>query len=74
MIPFPEDVPLLPLWSEAGEPDAARPMGYGRTRAYKEAQDGTFPIPVLRVGTRYVCRTADVRRYLGLPIPEPQTT
>jgi hypothetical protein len=68
MIPYPETEPLLPLW-----PDAAQPMGYGRTRAYSEAQDGTFPIDVLRVGNRYVCRTADVRRHLGLPINEPQT-
>jgi hypothetical protein len=68
MIPYPEEEPLLPLW-----PGAAQPMGYGRTRAYREARDGTFPIDVLRVGNHYVCRTADVRRYLGLPINEPQT-
>lgn len=62
-IPYPDDRPLLPLW-----PDAAQPLGYGRTRAFQEAKEGTFPIEVLRVGNRYLCRTADVRRRLGLPV------
>lgn len=52
---------MIPFW-----PDAARACGYGRTRAYQEAKDGTFPVEVLLVGNHYVCRTADVRRYLGL--------
>jgi hypothetical protein len=63
MLPYPEDQPLLPLW-----PDAARALGYGRTRAYIEAADGTLPVETLRVGNRYVVRTADVRRHLRLPL------
>lgn len=37
--------------------EAATLLGVGRTTAYKAAREGTFPVPVLRVGGRYVVPT-----------------
>lgn len=62
-IPWPEDQPMVPLW-----PDAARPFDVARSRAFQLAHSGTFPVPVLRVGGRWLVRTADLRRELGLPV------
>jgi hypothetical protein len=54
---------MIPLW-----PDAARPFGAGRSRAYQLANRGEFPVEVLRIGGQWMCRTADVRRELGLQV------
>lgn len=62
-VPFPEERPLLDLVTEA-----APLFDMSRTTAYTHAAAGRFPVEVLRVGGRLKVRTADVRRYLGLPI------
>lgn len=54
---------MVPLW-----PDAARPFAVAKTRAFQLAHAGEFPVPVLRVGGRYLVRTTDLRRELGLPL------
>jgi hypothetical protein len=63
LIPWPEDVPVIPLF-----PDAARPFGIAKSRAYYMAQRGDFPVRTLRVGGRWCVRTVDLREALGLPI------
>ncbi|MFG1761110.1 helix-turn-helix transcriptional regulator [Micromonospora echinofusca] len=45
---------------------AARALGVGRTKAYELAKSGTFPCPVLRIGTTYRVRTADLLRLVGI--------
>jgi predicted DNA-binding transcriptional regulator AlpA len=36
------------------------------TTGYKMLNAGTFPIPVRRIGGRWMVNTADLRAYLGL--------
>lgn len=45
---------------------AARALGVGRTKAYELAKSGAFPCPVLRIGTTYRVRTADLLRLVGI--------
>ena len=45
---------------------AARALGVGRTKAYGLAKSGTFPCPVLRIGTSYRVRTADLLKLIGV--------
>lgn len=45
---------------------AARALGIGVGTAYKLAQLGTFPCPVLRVGGRYRIPTTPLMRLLGI--------
>ena len=61
--PWPEETPIVPLW-----PDAAESFRIGRSRAYLMARQGTFPVPVLRVGGRWMVLTAELRKGLGLPV------
>jgi hypothetical protein len=49
-------------------PDAARPYKIGRSRSYQLAESGRFPIPVQRVGGRWMVLTVDLRRALGLQV------
>lgn len=47
---------------------AGRPFGMGRAKSYRLARSGEFPVPVLRVGSRYRVRTSDlVAALLGPP-------
>jgi hypothetical protein len=62
-IPWPEDEPVVPLW-----PDAAEPFRVKRSRAYQLAQGGRFPCDVLLIGGRWMVRTSDLRRALGLQV------
>jgi hypothetical protein len=58
----PAVVPLL---------QAARELGYGRTRAYQAVKEGWFPLPVIRRGERlFVARTAIDRYRAGLDSAE----
>lgn len=61
-VPLPDEEPLLDLL------DAAAPLKMGRTTAYTLAQRGEFPVEVLKISSRLKVRTADLRRYLGLPL------
>ncbi|WP_432523378.1 hypothetical protein [Kineococcus sp. SYSU DK006] len=45
---------------------AGKAYGMGRTKTYELHQRGEFPVAVLRVGGRYVVRTADLLRALGI--------
>jgi hypothetical protein len=60
-IPTDAECASLPMW-----PEASRLLGIRRSTAYTQVMDGTYPIPVYRVGTQWRCATADVRRTLGL--------
>jgi hypothetical protein len=62
-LPWPEDQPMVPLW-----PTAAKPFDIARSRSYLLAENDRFPVEVLRVGGRWLVRTADLRRQLGLPV------
>jgi len=50
----------VPLWPDAGEA-----IGAGRTTTYRMAKDGTFPVPVLRIGKSYRVATANLVTLLG---------
>jgi hypothetical protein len=45
---------------------AGRMLGIGRTTAYRLAQAGEFPCPVVRVGGVYKVPTVGLLRLLGL--------
>jgi excisionase family DNA binding protein len=59
-LPSAAEKPLLSVM------EAASAFRLGRSTAYTLAASGRFPVEVLRVGGRYMVRTADVRRYLHL--------
>ncbi len=40
-------------------------LGIGRTTAYRLARTGTFPVPVLQVGNRYLVAVAHLLKALG---------
>lgn len=46
-------------------PTAARALSIGRTTAYEHAREGTFPVRVIRIGSRYVVATADLRKLIN---------
>ena len=45
---------------------AARILGVGRTKAYQLARNGTFPVPVVRIGRTYHLAVAPLMELLGL--------
>jgi predicted DNA-binding transcriptional regulator AlpA len=45
--------------------DAGRLFGMSRSAAYEAVRKGTFPVEVLRVGTRKRVRAVDVNRVCG---------
>jgi hypothetical protein len=45
---------------------AASVLGIGRTTAYGLARSGSFPVPVLRVGRRYVVSVEGLLTALGV--------
>lgn len=38
----------------------------GRTATYQAVDEGTFPVPVLRIGKRLMVRRSDILQYLGI--------
>jgi len=44
----------------------------GRTSAYKLAQDGEFPLPVIRAGSQYRVPVAHILQLLGLDKPQQE--
>ncbi|MFE5566614.1 helix-turn-helix transcriptional regulator [Amycolatopsis japonica] len=57
------------LWSLGVTTDlmtAARVLGIGRTTAYRLAREGTFPVPVKRVGRNYRVVVARLEEFLEL--------
>jgi hypothetical protein len=53
---------------------AARALSIGRTMAYEPAKKGEFPCKVIRYGDTYRVPTAEILRFLNVPIPATQTT
>ncbi|MBB5492213.1 helix-turn-helix domain-containing protein [Nocardiopsis metallicus] len=49
--------------------EAGRMLGLGRTTTYRLLREGSFPVPVLRVGRSWRIPTAGVLAHLGLPVP-----
>lgn len=45
---------------------AARAMNISKSAAYAAAKTGTFPCRVIRIGSRYVVPTAELRALLGV--------
>jgi hypothetical protein len=44
---------------------AAAVLGIGRTAAYQLARDGEFPVPVTRVGRRFIVGVPHLLRAIG---------
>jgi hypothetical protein len=61
LIPNAEEVPVCDLWPTAGQA-----LGLSRQTTYDLADQGEFPIEVLRIGRRRKVRTVELRRYVGL--------
>lgn len=51
---------------------AGRALGIGRTKSHELARAGEFPVPLLRLGTRYRVRRADLLELLRIE-DEPST-
>ena len=60
---------LLALPAAVSLTTAGRALGLGRTKTYELAQQGEFPVPVLRLGTQYRVRRADLLDLLGIEQP-----
>jgi hypothetical protein len=50
---------------------AARALGIGRTKAYRLAHDGQFPVRLIRPGLSYHVPTADLLKVLGITLTPP---
>lgn len=48
-------------------PEAGKAIGIGESSSYAAVKNGTFPVPVIKVGGRYTVPTAPLRELLGLP-------
>lgn len=46
---------------------AASVLGIGRTKAHELARAGEFPVPVLKLGSRYAVPTAPLAAFLFIP-------
>jgi excisionase family DNA binding protein len=44
---------------------AARALGIGRTKAYELAQDGQFPVRLIKIGKNYRVPAAELLHLLG---------
>lgn len=62
-LPNPREQPTIDVET------AGAAFGVGRSTARKMAKEGTFPVPVIRVGKRVRVSTAAVYEVLSLPIP-----
>jgi excisionase family DNA binding protein len=50
--------------------EAAELLGIGRAKAYSLAREGTFPVPVFKVGARYLVPYLPLVAFLGFPSEE----
>jgi predicted DNA-binding transcriptional regulator AlpA len=57
---------LLALPAMVDIPTAAHALSIGRTLAYQLARSGRFPVPVLRLGTRYRVPSSGLLAALGV--------
>jgi len=72
--------PRRPMWTEdairalgmvTDLPTAASIFGLGRALAYELAKNDQFPVPVIRVGSRYRVPVAPILAALQLPAHPP---
>ncbi|HKT00404.1 MAG TPA: DNA-binding protein [Rugosimonospora sp.] len=68
-VPTPDEVRAWPVTVDV--PTAGRAFGIGRDEAYRLAREGTFPVPVLRLGRYLRVSRAAVLAALGVPDPVP---
>jgi hypothetical protein len=54
----------LPAWVDI--PTACQALGIGKTVGYELAQRGEFPVPVLKVGSRYRVPTSHLLSLAGV--------
>lgn len=52
---------------------AGNALGIGESSTYAAVKNGTFPVPVIKIGGRYTVPTAPLRELLGLPPLTEQT-
>ena len=45
---------------------AGKAFGRGRTWCHERARAGNFPVPLLRLGNRYMVRRSDLLEFLGV--------
>ncbi|WP_236831525.1 hypothetical protein [Blastococcus sp. KM273128] len=57
---------LLALPATVDIPTAAKALSIGRTLAYQLARAGQFPVPVLRLGSRYRVPSSGLLAALGV--------
>lgn len=57
---------LLRMPSVIGLEEAGRALGMSRQHTFNTNQAGEFPVPVLKVGSRYKVPTAPLLRFLGV--------
>lgn len=57
---------LLDLPATVDIPTAAKALSIGRTLAYQLARAGQFPVPVLRLGSRYRVPSSGLLAALGV--------
>src|SRR4051812_28703114 len=60
---------LLALPATVDIPTAAKALSIGRTLAYQLARAGRFPVPVLRLGSRYRVPSSGLLAALGVAPP-----
>lgn len=65
----PDEVAALPVTVDLLT--AGQVLGLGRSGSYEMAHTGQFPVPVLKLGSRYRVVTAHLRELLGI---EPAQT
>jgi predicted DNA-binding transcriptional regulator AlpA len=65
VIPDPSTQPTLTA------EEAFRLLDCGRTSGYQQIREGTFPVPVLRLGRKIRVPTAKLLEALGLTPPQP---
>ena len=59
-----DEIRALP--AAPGLVSAGLAFGIGRTKSHELARAGEFPVPLLRIGNRYVARRADILAALGI--------
>lgn len=46
--------------------EAADMLGIAHSTAYASAKEGTFPVPIIRIGSRYVVPKKTLKEILGM--------
>lgn len=55
-------------------PTASSVLGLGQVKGYEFAKAGKFPVPVLRIGRRYIVPVAGLLTALGIEADQRQLT